>query len=199
MRYSWSGNFPADVVFEDIKGIGGRAACFTGPGKGELQAVAVFAHPADLTCRHANHQRVGRHVAVDDGAGADEGILSHNAAADDGAIGAQSRTALDQGVAIFVLARDGAARVIDVGEDHARAAENVVFQRDVVVHRDVVLHLDVVADDDLVADEHVLAKGAITADDCLAADMNPMPNAGVLADLGAFIDDGRRVYRVVTH
>lgn len=199
MRYSWSGNFPADVVFEDIKGIGGRAAGFTGPGERELQALTVFAHPADLACRHTDHQRIGRHVAVDDGAGADKGVFANGIAANDGAVGAQSRAALDQGVAIFVLARDGAAGVVDVGEDHARPAEHVVFQRDVVVYRDVVLHLDVVADDNLVADKDVLAKGTVAADYCLTADMNPVPDAGVLSDLRAFIDDGRRMYRVVAH
>ena len=38
-----------------------------------------------------------------------------------------------------------------------------------------------------------------TADDGLTADVSPMPDAGVLADLGAFIDDGRRVNRIVAH
>lgn len=159
----------------------------------------MLAHPADLACRHPDHQRIGRHVAVDDGAGADEGVLAHGVAADDGAVGSQGRAALDQRVAIFVFAGDATAGVIDVGKDHARAAENVVLQRDVVVHRDVVLHLDVVADHHLVADKHVLAKGAITADDRLSADMNPMPDAGVFANLGAFVDDRRRVNRIVAH
>lgn len=199
MRYSWSGGFPANVVFEDIKGIGGRAAGFTGPGEREIQALAVFAHPADLACRYANHQRIGWHVAVDDRAGADKGVFAHGVAADDGAIGPQGRAALDQGVAIFVFARDRAAGVVDIGEDHARPAKHVVFKRDIVVHRDVVLNLDVVADDDLVPDKDVLTKRTVAADDRLAADMNPMPDAGVLADLGAFIDDGRRMYRVVAH
>ena len=159
----------------------------------------MLTHPADLACRHAHHQRIGRYVAIDDGTGADEGVFTHGVTTDDGAIGPKGRAALDQCVAIFVLAGDATAGVIDVGKDHARAAEDVVFQRDVVVHRDIVLHLDVVADHHLVADKHVLAKGAITADDCLAADMNPMPDAGVFADLGAFVDDRRGMNRIVAH
>ena len=159
----------------------------------------MLAHPADLPCWNTDHQGIGRHIAIDDGTGTDEGVLTNGVAADDGAVGPQGGAALDQRIAIFVLAGDGAARIIDVGEDHARAAEYVVFQGDVVVHRDIVLHLHVVADDDLVADKNVLAKGTVTADDGLTADVSPMPDAGVFADLGAFIDDCRRVYGVVTH
>lgn len=159
----------------------------------------MLTHPANLACRHAHHQRIGRYVAVDDRAGADEGVFTHGVAADDGAISPQGRATLDQRVAIFVLTGDATAGVIDVGKDHAWAAENVVFQRDVVVHRHVVLHLHVIADHHLVADKHVLTKGAIPADNRLAADMNPMPDAGVFADLGAFVDDRRRVNRIVAH
>ena len=159
----------------------------------------MLTHPADLLCRHANHQGIGRYVTIDHRARTDKGKFTNGVATDDGAVGAQGRTTLDQRVAVFVLAGDGTTRVVYVGEHHARAAENVVFQRDVVVHRDVVLHLHVVADHNLVADKHVLTKGTIPADHRLTADMNPMPDASVFADLGAFVDDRRRVNRIVTH
>lgn len=192
-------NPATDAALQPVKRSGCRAIGLGITIKGKIKALAVLAHPADLARRHADHQRVGRHVTVDDGTGADEGVFADGVATDDSAIGPQGGATLDQRVAIFVLARDATAGVVDVGEDHARPAEHVVFQRNVVVHRDVVLHFDVVADDDLVADKDVLAKGAVPADYRLAADMNPMPDAGVLADLRAFIDDGRRMYRVVAH
>jgi hypothetical protein len=43
-----------------------------------------------------------------------------------------------------------------LGEDHAGAAEAIVFQGDLVVDRDVVLDLDVVADDYPITDVDVV-------------------------------------------
>ena len=189
----------ADLAFQPVTLTRRRTGRFGGAFHRKVEALAVAAHPADLPGRHADHQREGRHVAIDDGAGADEGVFPDRVAADDGAIGPEGGAAPDQGVAVFVLAGYGAAGIVDIGEDHARAAEHVILQRHVVVHRDVVLDLDVVADDDPVADEDILAEGAIAADDGLAADMDPMPDAGVVANPGAFVDDGSVVDGVIGH
>src|SRR5690606_20132995 len=97
-------------------------------------------------------------------------------ATDDGAVGAEGGALLDQGVAVFTFALDQRARVVDVGEDHARAAEHAFFQGDAVVDRDVVLDLAVVADDDLVADEHALTQGDTLADPGAAAYMDKVPD-----------------------
>src|SRR5690606_23225972 len=80
-------------------------------------------------------------------------------------------------------------RIVDVSENHARAAEHTLFKGDVVVDRDIVLDLAVIADHHLVADEYVLAQGNSPANTRPAADVHEMPNARAFADLGAIIDD----------
>ncbi|MNR45538.1 hypothetical protein D3C85_1643930 [compost metagenome] len=94
------------------------------------------------------------------------------------------------GIAVFVLAFDGRAWVVHVGEHHARAAEHVVFQRHVVIDGDVVLDLDAVADLDAIADVDVLTQGTGFADNGAARYVDPVPDAGAGAKLRAVVDDG---------
>ncbi len=95
-----------------------------------------------------------------------------------------------------MLARNVAARVIDVGEHHAGAAEHVIFQRYHVVNTDIVLHFDIAADDDIAADKNVLSEGTALADARPTADVYPVPDAGVVANNRAFINDGGFVFEV---
>jgi len=148
------------------------------------------ADPADLIGRDAGHQGKRFDVPVHDGTGGDEGVLADGNAADDGAVGAERGPAFDQGVAIFVLTHHGRAGIVDVGEHHTGAAEDIVLEGDVVIDGDVVLDLAVVADHHLVADEDVLAEAASLADACGGADVDPVPDPAAVADLGAFIDNG---------
>ena len=175
---------------ELVAGAGGRAGGEAIASQGQIQALAVLAHPADLTGGDAGHEGVGFDVLDDDGAGGDEDIFAQGDATDEGGVSTDSCAALDPGAAVFILTDDGGAGVVDVGEDHAGAAEDVVFQGDGVVNTDVVLHLAVVADDHVVADEDVLAEGTALANVRAGADMDPVPDAGALPYLGAGVDDG---------
>ena len=150
----------------------------------------MLAYPADLAGGDASHEGVGFDVFGDDGAGGDESVFAQGDATDEGGVGADGGALLHQGAAVFVLADDGGAGVVDVGEDHAGAAEDIVFQGDGVVDADVVLHLAVVTDEDVVADKDVLAKGAALADARAGADVDPVPDAGALPYMGAGVDDG---------
>ncbi len=159
----------------------------------------MLAEPADLPSRDASHQCVGFDVAIDDGAGGDERVRADSGTADDRAVGADRRTALHESIAILVLSIDRGARVVHVGEYHARAAEDVIFKGDVVVDRYIILNLDVVADDDLVADKNVLTQRAAVANADSRGDVPPVPDACVVADLCAFVDDRRGMCGVVGH
>ena len=150
----------------------------------------MLAHPADLPRGYAGHQRIGLDVAINYGASRDESILANSNATDDSAVGAKRCTLSDEGAAVFVLAGNCRARIVDVGEDHTGATENVILKGNVIVDRDVVLHLGVVADDDLVADEDVLAERTVFADLGSATDMYPVPDSRAFADLRAFVDYG---------
>ena len=150
----------------------------------------MLAHPADLFGWDADHQGVGFDIAVDDSTGGDECIFTDGCAADNGGVGTYGCAALNQGIAVFVFAADGRARVVHVGEDHAGAAEHIVFKGDVVIDGDIVLYLAVVADGHAVADKDILAQGAIAANFGAAADVYPLPDAATFTNLGALINDG---------
>ena len=66
--------------------------------------------------------------------------------------------------------------VVDVGEDHGRAAEDAVFQGHSFVDGDVVLDFAVFADGDIRADHHVLADVAVFADSGIAEDVGEVPD-----------------------
>jgi len=83
----------------------------------------VLTHPADLSGGNAGHEGVGLDALGDDGPGADEGVLAERDAAHDGGVGPDRRPSPHQGAAVFVLARNGRPRIMDIGEDHAGAAE----------------------------------------------------------------------------
>ena len=115
-------------------------------GVGVGKPVAVAAHPAAASRRHADHQRVVGHIAAHHRAPGDERVAAEGRAAHDGRVRADGRAAAHHRPQILAVADDLRAGVDDVGEHARRPAEDVVLQIDGVIHRDVVLDLDVAAD-----------------------------------------------------
>ena len=150
---------------------------------------AVAGHPAGVAGGDAGHEGEVGDVFVYYGPGGDKGMCADGDAANDGAVGPEGSALADEGGPELFFAGDGRAGVVDVGKDHGRSAEDVVFEGDVVVDGDVVLDFDVVADDDAVGDEDVLAQGAVGADMGAGADVGPVPDAGVGADVSAGVYD----------
>ncbi len=159
----------------------------------QIQPLAEPAHPADMAGWYASHQSIGFHVAIDDCSGGNKGVFADGCATDDRAVGAYRCSTFDQRVAILVFAIDRRTRIVNIGEDHARAAENVIFQVHVVVDRDIVLDLDVVANGHAIADKDVLAERAAFTDAGTRTDMDPVPDACCLADLRTPVHDGGRM------
>ncbi len=156
----------------------------------QTQPLAMLTHPADLPGGHTGHEGVGLDVLGDDGPGADEGVFAERDATHDRSVGPDRSPFPHQGPAVFVLARDGRARIVDVGEDHTGAAEDVVLEGHGVEEADVVLDLAATADDNVVGHEDMLPERAIGADAGTAADVYPVLDAGPVADRGAVVDDG---------
>ena len=123
----------------------------------QIQPFTVVAHPADLAGRHTYHEGIGLHISVNHSASSNERVLANGCAADNGAVSTQSGPMLDQGIAVLVLTVDCRARVVDISEYHARAAEYITLQRHIIVDRDIILDLDVVAYDNLIANKNILA------------------------------------------
>lgn len=158
--------------------------------QGQIQLLTVFAHPADLPGRYADHQGVSRYVLVDHCACTDKCELTDGDATDDGAVGAKCCPLLDDCIAILVFAFNQGARVIHVGEYHAWPTEYALFQVHVIVDRYVVLDLAVIANRNLVTDKDILAKRYALADACAATDMDKMPDTGTVTNYGPLIDYG---------
>ena len=109
------------------------------------QFLAALAHPADAPRGHAHHQCVGSNITRNHSTGTDESIFADGMPTHDGRIGTDGGATPNVGRLVFVFTRNVASWIDDVGEHHARAAENVIFENYVIVDRNVVLHLDVIA------------------------------------------------------
>ncbi len=111
-------------------------------------------------------------------------------ATDDGAVGAHGRSFLHMRGTNLIHFTDFRPGIIDVGEDHRRAAEDAVFESDTLINADVVLNLAFVADDCVGADDNILADVAVFADPGPGEDMGEVPDFCTLADLDFIIHDG---------
>jgi hypothetical protein len=103
--------------------------------------------------------------------GADEGILAYGMATDDGTVGPQGGAFLDEGGADLIHLGDLRPWVVDVREDHRRAAEDAVFQGDSFINAHVVLDLASVAYGGVGADDDILSDIAVFADFGTGEDM----------------------------
>ena len=121
-----------------------------------IEPVSTGADPTHLLGRISHHQSVIRYVTGHNRAGPDEGVSADPVAAYDGAISAQGGALLNQGGADFFLAYDMRPGIDDIRENHARAAEDVLFQGDARVNGYVVLNLASVPDGHIRSDHHVL-------------------------------------------
>ncbi len=151
------------------------------------------AHPSNVASRDASNECQRRHISVYDRTSSDKGASAHSNATDDGAVGAECRSSLDDGIAVFILSGHSGTRVVDICKDHAWPAEHIVLQSDIVVYGDVVLDFDVVSDRDPVAHKDILTKRAVRADPRATADVRPMPHPRSISKLGPVVDNGGRV------
>src|SRR5688572_33433883 len=123
----------------------------------------MTAHPGDLARRVTDHHRVVRHVLVDHGAGADEGVAAHGDAADDGGVGPDRAAAPQDGFLVERVPIHLRARVRHIGQHAGGPEEYVVFDHHAGVHRHVVLDLDVGTDGHAAVHVDVLSDDAALA------------------------------------
>src|SRR5260221_3851864 len=149
-----------------------------------------MAHPADLPRRIAGDQRMRGNIVGDDRSGGDEAVASQAVSADDGGVRTDRRAAADDGGTEFVFALDIGARIVHVGEDAGRSAENVVPENDALIETYIVLDLAAVPYPDIGPDRHVLADDATAADLRSLENVAEMPDLRSLADFAAVVDPG---------
>lgn len=158
-----------------------------------IKTFAASAHPADGVGRVSDNECEIGDVACDNGAGANKTVAAKRYAADDRGVCADGGSLANERFCELVFSGNVAARIGDVGEHHARTAENVVFQGNAVVDGYVVLDFYAVADLHVVGNENALAEHAIIADFGRFTDVNEVPDTRVIADRRAGIDDARRM------
>lgn len=154
-----------------------------------VETFAAAAHPADGVGGISDDKCEVGDIACDDGAGADKTVAAEGYAADDSGVRAYCCALADECFGELIFSGNVAAWVGNVGENHARTAENVVFQGYAVVDGDIVLDFYAVSDLDVIGDENTLSENAIGADFGGFAYVNEVPDAGVIADGCAGIDD----------
>jgi len=76
-------------------------------------------------------------------------------------VGADGSALFHQSFPQFIHPDDGASRIEDIGKDHGRPAENIIFQGYTLIDRNVVLNLDVIAHSNIGADYHILPDFAV--------------------------------------
>ena len=130
----------------------------------------------------ADHQGVVGDILGNYSAGTDEGVLADGVAANNGAVGAECCAFFYERGTDLVHFSDFRSRVVDVGKNHRRAAEDAAFQGDTFIDADVVLDLAFVADDCVGANDDVLADVAVFTDVGAGEDVGKMPNSRSLTD-----------------
>lgn len=151
---------------------------------------SALAHPAPLFCRYAQHQRIRRHISVDNSPCTDKCVFANSYPAHYGGVGSQCRASTNMRLSIFVLARDGGTRVVNIGKDHTGTAKDIVIDLHCVIYRDVVLHFDVVADHHVISHEDILPERTMLTNPGTATDVRPMPHSSSLTDSGTIVNDG---------
>ena len=147
-----------------------------------VKFASTGADPAYLFCRISHHQGVIGHIACHHRTGPDKGISADPVAADNGAIGAQGGTLLNQGGPDLFHAPDVGPGIDDIGEDHAGAAEDVIFQGDTFIDGNVILNLASLSDGDVRTDHDILTDVAVIAEEGTGQNMGKMPDLCPPAD-----------------
>ena len=91
---------------------------------------------------------------------ADKSVFANGMAANNGRIGTDGSAFPNERFFIkcFSPLRIFASRIEDVGKNHRRAAEDVIFKLDTFIDRNIILNLDMIADSDVVPHIHILPK-----------------------------------------
>ena len=162
----------------------------------EIKDFTAFAGPAFLCSGDAKDESKGRDIFGNDCPCTDQGVFPNGDAGDDGGVGPNTGPALDEGGTIIaggVIAGMGATRGLDVGKDHARATEDVVFKGYTGIDGDVVLYFAVVTNFNASSDEAILSDGAIFPDLGVFHNVAEMPDRGAIANSRCGVNTGSLV------
>jgi hypothetical protein len=86
----------------------------------------------------------------------------------------------------------------NIGKDHGRAKENIVFYRYSLVDGNIVLHFHPVSESNFVSHKAVLAENAIFTHPGTGHEMAIMPDLGTFSNLTSLVKSGRRMRKEIS-
>lgn len=161
------------------------------------QPFARLAHPADLSRRVADDQRISRYIAGNDGACADHRIRPDIVAANYRAICPERCTFADVSWRKLVLAFDMCTRCKYICEYHRRTAKHILVKGHALIDGNIILEFAAITDRNIGACHNVLPDRAVTADDGARQNMRKVPYLGSVANAGSRINHSRFMNKYV--
>ena len=116
-----------------------------------------FAHPAGLTSRVSNNQRIIRNIFGNNSTGTNKSKPTDGNAANNGGIGSNSGSFLHQCWLVFVFSRNGASGINYIGKYSRWSQKHIVFTDHSGVNRHIILDFYAVANPDFRRNNHILA------------------------------------------
>ncbi len=156
----------------------------------KFQPMPEATYPANLFRRHSRHQREIRYIFGYHCSCANHAKSPKCNPTQNGGIGADARALLYQCGTKLVLAFYKTAWIDDIGEHHTRPQKDIVLAGHARVEGDVVLHFHIVSKHYTICHEHILPEYAVLTNHTLCGKVAKMPDTGVVADLGAGVNDG---------
>ena len=153
-----------------------------------VEAFATFTDPAELTGRDSYHKGIVLDILGNNGAGTDEGRVTNGVTTDDGAVGTEGGTFLDECLGIDAVNREVGTRCRDIGEDAGGTTENIVLYLHTFIYRYIVLDANAIANADIVANVDILPQRAVFAQSSTLLDVAEVPYLRAFADFYIVID-----------
>ena len=164
-----------------------------------VETLATFADPAELTGRNSYHKGVVLDILGNDGARTDEGRAAYGVTTDNGTVGTEGGTFLDECLGIDAVNREMGTGCRDIGENAGGAAEHIVLNLHTFIDGNIVLNTDAIADADIVANVDILTQGAVLAQTSTLLDMAEVPDLRAFADFYVFVNITTRMYEIFFH
>jgi hypothetical protein len=157
----------------------------------------TLANPAMLPGRIAVNQGMGRNIFSDYRARPHKGVFAHGHAADNSAVGAQAGAFAYQCGPRLVHTPDIGPGVEHGGENHAGAAENIVFQGYAFVNTYVILNFTAIANNHIRPGNHILADIAVFPNNSTRHYMAEMPNPAIGANFYIAVNNSADVNKII--
>src|SRR3990172_2844644 len=149
-----------------------------------MQFIAAATHPTYNSSRISNYQSIIRNIFRNNSACADKGITANGITTNNGCIGPDGSAAFYQCTVVKVRSslREFTSWIQNIGKNHRRAAENIIFQFDAFVDGYIILNFDKIPDFYIVANVYILTNRTFFTNTRVTLNMAIMPDFSAFAN-----------------